>query len=446
MKNFNKLEPSTFPRILFLTSSAFNNVTGGGITFTNLFNGWPSNSIATVHNDTVPVKSNVCNHYFSLSEREIHRWGWFRYIPLGRRSNEISVGSFSKPQTGSLYRILRQIKTWLFGDGIPQGTVLTTELEDWILNFQPTLLFTLLGSNEMMELAEKLRVRFDLPLVVHIMDDWPSVIYRGGLFSPLQRLKKDRLIQHLMQVAVARFAICQEMAEAYEIRYKVQFQWFHNAIDVFLWHRFAKNSLTVGIPIRVAYIGTILPFAQLESLLDCCSAIQSLNNEGLQIQMEIYSPQYAVDEFRERLVVGNAITLKDTIFEDEIFFQTLQAVDILVLPVNFDLYTIKYIRYSMPTKVPAYLTVGTPILAYGPAEIAQISYAIKSGWGMAVTKRNMGELKSAFKRLATDEKFRSVLSTRAQQAASIHHDARVVRENFQAALVAASSIKPILAN
>jgi glycosyltransferase involved in cell wall biosynthesis len=125
--------------------------------------------------------------------------------------------------------------------------------------------------------------------------------------------------------------------------------------------------------------------------------------------------------------------------DDKEFFRTLQAVDILVLPVNFDSYTVKYIRYSMPTKVPAYLTVGTPILAYGPAEVAQISYAKKAGWGMPVTKRDLGELKMALKRLATDSQLRQELSARARQMASIHHDARVVRKQFQEALVAAST-------
>jgi hypothetical protein len=101
--------------------------------------------------------------------------------------------------------------------------------------------------------------------------------------------------------------------------------------------------------------------------------------------MEIYSPSHATEQYREQLVVGTAIRLQDTISDDEVFFHTLQYVDILVLPVSFDEHTIQYIRYSMPTKVPAYLAVGTPILVYGPAEVAQVSYAKKAGWGMPVT-------------------------------------------------------------
>jgi glycosyltransferase involved in cell wall biosynthesis len=291
----------------------------------------------------------------------------------------------------------------------------------------------------MMDLVDKLRVRFNLPLVIHIMDDWPSVIYRGGVFSFIQRWKKDRLLQKLMNVAAARFAIGKDMAVAYENRYKNSFLWFQNAIDISSWQRFVKNPGTVGLPIRVAYIGSVFPNAQLESLIDCCDAIQTLNDEGFPIRLEIYSPSCSAEPFRDRLVVGNAVTLQDTISDDDAFFRTLQALDVLVLPVNFDSYTVQYIRYSMPTKVPAYLTVGTPILAYGPAEVAQISCAIRDGWGLPVTSRNQEDLKLALKRLSTDMKLRQDLSARARHIAATQHDARRVREKFQEALIAVST-------
>lgn len=426
-------------RVLILTSSAFNKITGGGITSSNLFSGWPKEAIATVHNDPVPVTYDICDRYFKLSTSEVHRWGWLRHVPLGRPAPAQTTAFRAKNNRSLTSGILKAFKAWLFGDGIPEQVHLTAALDAWIAAFRPTVLYTVLGSNAMMELAEKLRVRYHLPLVVHIMDDWPSTIYRGGLLSFLQRRKKDRLLQHLMNVAAGRFAICQDMAEAYEVRYKKPFQWFQNAIDVAAVQRFVKNPLMVGSPIRVAYLGSVFPNAQLQSLIDCCNAVQSLNNEGFPIRMEIYSPSHATEQYRERLVVGAAISLQDTIGDDEVFFRTLQDVDILLLPVNFDAYTIQYIRYSMPTKVPAYLAVGTPILVYGPAEVAQVSYAKKAGWGMPVTVRDMNVLKLAFKRLATDMQLRQDLAGRARQMAAAHHDARVVRARFQAALASASA-------
>lgn len=426
-------------RVLFLTPAAFNKTTGGGITFSNLFASWPIESIATVHNDPVPVTRDVCNQYFRLTEREIHRWGWLRHISVGKPSATVAASPPESPIRGRTFSFLKTAKAWVFGDGIPEETHLTPELESWIAAFRPTVLYTILGSNAMMELTERLRVRFRLPLVVHIMDDWVSMVYRGGLLSPWQRRKKERLFQHLMDVSVARFAICEDMAEAYRRRYGQSFVPFQNTIDVGLWQRFEKDPRVVGSPVRVAYIGSVLPFAQLDSLIDCCTAIQALNDEGFPIRLEIYSPSHLAEKYREQFVTGAAITLHDTIEDNNVFFATLRDVDILLLPVNFDHYTIEFIRYSMPTKIPAYLTVGTPILAYGPGEVAQISYAARVGWGMTVTRRDIVQLKQALRRLSTDTSLRAVLSARARSIAAERHDAHVVRSEFQAALTNAST-------
>jgi hypothetical protein len=428
-------------RVLFLTSAAFNKTTGGGITFTNLFAGWPKDALATVHNDTVPVTYETCDRYYRLSEREIHRWGWLRHIPLGKPADDATTSASIGARPGLAFRLLKTIKKWVFGDAIPETTELSSELESWIADFRPSVLYTILGSNAMMELAERIRVRFDLPLVVHIMDDWASVLYRGGLLSVIQRSKKNRLMQHLMDVATVRMAICDAMAIAYQERYGQPFVAFQNTIDIAAWNDYVKLPEVVGHPVRVAYIGSILPFAQLDSLEDICHAVQRLYDEGFAIRLEIYSPTFASSKYKDRLLVGAAVTLQDTIQDDALFFNTLQAVDVLVLPVNFDNYTVDYIRYSMPTKVPAYLAIGTPVLAYGPSEVAQITYAESAGWGLTVTQRSQTMLCEALRTLATDTALRIRLHQQARRTAHACHDSKAVRTRFQILLAEAGVTK-----
>ena len=432
------MESKIQPRLLLLTPEAFNKVTGAGITFSNLFAGWPKDEIAVIHRDVVPVTEDICARYYRLTDREVHWWGWLRYITTANLFGVSQKDLTARQHRGWLKSALKPIKMLIFGDGIPEQVHLTPELETWIKEFSPTAIYTILGSNAMMELAERLRVRFRLPLVIHIMDDWVSVLYRGGLLSPWQSKKKERLFRHMTEVATARFAICDEMAEAYCQRYGQIFQSFQNAIDVDAWQQFRKNPVVVGSSVRIAYIGSIFPNAQLKSLRDICNAVQELHDEHFPISLEIYSPRHLAEQYREQLVIGTAISLYDTISDDISFFSTLQAVDILVLPVNFDRDTIEFIRYSMPTKVPAYLAVGTPILAYGPADVAQIAYAIKSGWAMTVTAPDMEQLKQAFRTLATDMTVRERISGCARAAAAGKHDAKYVRLGFQSALALAS--------
>ena len=432
------VESKIQPRVLLLTPEAFNKVTGAGITFSNLFAGWSKDAIAVIHRDVEPVTEDICARYYRLTNREVHWWGWLRHIATANLYGVSQKDLTARQQGGWFKSALKLIKTLIFGDGVPEQTHLTPELEAWIKEFSPTVIYTILGSNAMMELAECLRVRFRLPLVIHIMDDWVSVLYRGGLLSPWQSKKKERLFRHLTEVATARFAICDKMAEAYRQRYGQIFQSFQNTIDMGAWQQFRNNPFVVGSPVRIAYIGSVFPKAQLMSLRDICNAVQELNDECFPITLEIYSPRHLTELYREQLVVGTAISLCDNILDDISFFSTMQAVDILVLPVNFDRDTIEFIRYSMPTKVPAYLSVGTPILAYGPADVAQIAYARESGWAITVTVPDMEQLKQAIITLATDLTVRERISGCALAAAALKHDAKYVRLGFQSELALAS--------
>jgi glycosyltransferase involved in cell wall biosynthesis len=105
-----------------------------------------------------------------------------------------------------------------------------------------------------------------------------------------------------------------------------------------------------------------------------------------------------------------------------------------VLPVNFDDESVRLIRYSMPTKLPAYLASGTPILAYGPRGVAQIDDAARHGWGLVVAERGEGTLRDALTRIAGDLPLRRDLSRHARSLAEARHDVRKVRAAFQAAI------------
>lgn len=422
------------PRLLFLTAAAFNKVTGGGVTFTNLFAGWPQDRIATVHNDMTPVSMDVCTRYYRLGVGEIHKRGLLRYLkptPL----SESSCHAHSVATRRSILRTMAMsAKAVLFGNAVPDAGRLTPELESWVATYKPDVLYTILGTNAMMDLAKALCERFNIPLVIHLMDDWPSVTYRGGLLAWFSRRRMQKSLQHLIRIADTRMAICEDMASEYERRYGAPFLSFQNAIDVKKWQAHVKRRLVIEKQARLLYIGSILPEAQLDALTDCCVAVAKLRSEGMDVVLDIYSTLSYAQRYREQLVVDDAIRLHDAITEDEEVFRRLAEADILLLPVNFDSKTVRYIRYSMPTKVPAYLSSGTPILVYGSADTAQVKYAQKAGWGHVVSERGQVRVATAIRKLASDIDLRERLSCAARAAALKNHDASRVCVLFQTAL------------
>ncbi len=82
-----------FPRVLIF-GQPFNNFTGGGITLTNLFKGWPKDKIAVTYlgHGLQSVTTDVCDIYYQLGKDE-HKWKFpfnliQRKFPSGLKSFE----------------------------------------------------------------------------------------------------------------------------------------------------------------------------------------------------------------------------------------------------------------------------------------------------------------------------------------------------------------------
>jgi len=423
-----------FPRILFVTPVAFNPYTGGGATFSSLFRGWPKDRLATIHNDPTRTSDDVCELYFKLTFRELDLVPPFNMIRRSTRADGIAAvanGNNDLPHVQQLRSLAKdRLRLFLFGDSLPETSQLTPKLERWISNYKPEVLYTILGGNGMMSLIEKIRVQFKLPLVVHIMDDWASSAHRHGIFAPVEYWRMHRWLKHFFTIATASFGISPAMCEAYAERYGRPFTAFQYALEMDRWAGIEKSNLTAADPPELLYVGSIFREAQLDSLVDCAKAVAELNNGGFAARLNIITSENNAHQFGRTLELHPNIRVLPPIPEERQYFATLAAADVLLLPVNFDQHSIDFVRYSMPTKIPAYLKSGTPVLIYGPAETAQARYAIDDGWGYAVKQRSLGELKDAMKRIIRDMEIRERLSAAARVAA-LNHDASAVRSEFQ---------------
>ena len=423
------------PRVLFVTSAAFNGITGGGITFSNLFRGWPQDRLFTVTNDPVPVSFDVCRHYYRLGSAEIGRWP---HLTGGTPGHVVKEQEEAEPPAPDMARggLLPKIRKLLVGAPWPDHARLTPQLSQYIEQARPQLIYTILGTIGMTDLVRQIRDRFHLPVAVHLMDDYAATFYRGGLLSPLVRGVMTRLLDDVVRKANLRLAIGDAMAAEYEMRWHKPFTAIQNAVDVSAITPVdpARDTLS---PMRLAYIGSIFTYAQAQSLADIAQSVARLAAGGRAVALDVYSPLHLAEPFRASLEIHPAIRLHDTIRDDAAFFARLVEVDALVLPVNFDTASVDYIRLSMPTKVPAYLASGTPILAYGPLETAQIAHAERERWGLVVERRDPGLLDQAIVALARDNGLRRALSERARAVAS-RHDVRHVRGQFQDLLVQAA--------
>ena len=428
-------ESTDLPKVLFVTSHAFNHTTGGGVTFSNLFSGWPKDRLATLHNDPLPPETDVCENYFKISSNELGKWGPFRLLqsPPQIRSAPQQIAMAETPPFRS--GLLTQARSLVFGvNEFPETAKLSPELEAWIDDFAPQVLYTILGGNGFMDLVELIRVRFNLPLVVHIMDDWRTNSHAKGLLAPLRKQKMHRQLNHFMTVASHCMGISDTMCAAYGAEYNRPFETFHNGIETKTGNVRPAADKKPGEPFKIFYGGAVLPFAQLQSIIDVCEATARLNDQGQPVRFDIFCPPAMTDPHREKLLTCDAVHLHPPLPRREDYLATLHDADLLLLPVNFSDETIKFIHYSMPTKVPEMMQSGVPVLVYGPAGVAQVDYACEHGWGYPVTERGVENVAAAIKKLMTEAPLRQQLTAKARQLAEDRHDIKTVRAQFRAAL------------
>lgn len=422
-----------FPKVLFLTPCAFNYINGGGITFSNLFRGWPKDRLATITHDLVPVSMEVCENYYHLTNHE------FSYVfPLSLAFKP----KLYMPTTGSLEIIstnspskMVQIKRKILGNaGLPAKGQLSQDLKKWITNYKPDVIYTILGSLPVMDLVLKVSQQFNLPIVTHLMDEGVVDPKFTGFFSEIVNYRYKNILDKIVKNSSIRMGICKKMAEAYSHRFGVKFSYFHNGI---MANKIQKMNTNKDRPI-ICYTGSILPQAQLESLKEMALLIAKLADYKMDIELHIYTPDFHSCYLKTSEFSHPNVILKPTIIDDELYLKTLNQSSVLFLPVNFDAHSIHFIKYSMPTKVPSYLASGTPILVYGPQGVAQVDYALEEGWAKVVSQKDSQLLEESLKDMLAKDELNQSLVAIAHACVLKNHDLEKIRSKFWEKLIEAS--------
>jgi len=305
----------------------------------------------------------------------------------------------------------------------------------WLAAFAPQITYTHLGDLAYLRLTGLVAGRTGCAVAVHLMDNWIDTRYRRGVFAPFLRWRMKQLLALTFRRASARLCVSERMASAYSARFDLPFAAFHNVLETGPWLIESKKDWTCGGTFTILYSGSI-EANQSDALADCAAAVAQLHAGGLSIELRIHTPAFYAARWRARLE-RPGVTLREPLLNREVAQRLAQA-DLLLLAVNFDGTSEQYFRYSMPTKLPAYMLSGCPILVYGPPGIESAIYAREGGWAQVVDTPGVAGVAEALKALRHDSTRRRALGVKARETACRDHDAAVHRPRFQASLIEAA--------
>jgi glycosyltransferase involved in cell wall biosynthesis len=429
-----------YPKVLIVGQS-FNKKSGGGVTISNLFTGWPQDRLAVASNANLfnDLDTSVCNTYYQLGyNNKLHPFPLNIILPkikcgiIPAAVNNYAADKLQPVKSGK-YKVIYEVLTALlhfFGlYNVFYKLKITPEFALWLKQYNPDVIYTQLASLELIKFTEDIHELTGKPVAIHMMDDWPLTINKPGVFYRYWQNTIDKTFRKLISKSAILMSIGDAMTDEYKQRYSRTFIPFHNPIDINYWKPKTAKDYTAKDKFTILYAGRI-GFGIENSIADIAGAVNEIAKTNSDIVFEIQTGE--VEELN-KLVTQN----EHVKWVKPIAYSALPAkfsrVDLLLLPQDFDDNSVKFLKYSFPTKVSEYMISGTPILVYGDIRTGLTQYALKEKWSYVVTENSKAALCRALTDLYNDVDLRSKLAAKAQQIAIEREDAITVRENFRKA-------------
>ena len=424
------------PKVLII-GQTFNSITGGGITQSNLFSGWDKDKLAVACTAHLLIDSdrNICNNYYQLGRNE-HSW----IFPFNFLQREFSSGLLKEEKSDSTNLAKPKnnlLRSKLVGNVFYPfirytGLIhciskirLSREFCNFLDQFNPDVIYAQGQDRERILFTLMVHAYLKKPLIFHMMDDWPSTISDKGLFKKYWHNKIDHDFRILLDNASLLMGVSDAMANEYKIRYNKTFITFHNPININFWKEYQKIDYNLSSSPTILYAGRVGLGIQ-SSLETIAKAVHTVNRElNTSIKFILQTAEEPVwINLYPCVYHRNFVSYNDL---PRLFSES----DILLLPYDFSLESIKYIKYSMPTKAPEYMMSGTPILVFAPAGTAIVKYAKEYKWAKVITENSISEISETIRQLIENKVLRQQIAHNAMKIAEKNYNSINVTNHFR---------------
>ncbi|MDD5198744.1 MAG: hypothetical protein PHC88_02995 [Terrimicrobiaceae bacterium] len=294
------------------------------------------------------------------------------------------------------------------------------DFDPQVIYFRPTE-----SPPEFVELGWELVQRLGVPVITHIMDDWPE---RLRLENPALHARVDPTLRELLRRSDARLSISDAMSAAYRERYGFDFTPVANGIDPADWppvDRYRER----GEPLVIRYCGGLTEDMSLAAVEMLARAVGELGAE-LPIRFEIYALPAALKIAQARFREFRGVEVLPSV-EQADYPGLLSSAGAVLIAYNFDDRTRAYTQFSMANKLPECLASGAPLIVIGPDTIATVRRARELGAAVVVAQPDPDALDDALRRLAQEPAIFRERALAARKRALAELDVEGSRRIFQ---------------
>lgn len=415
------MDKTTLPKVLVVSTNVWRDNTGIN-TLIEFFKCWDPERIAQIYTKSALPRTVVCNHFFRISENAVMKSVLKRNTITGSvvyneadssgqdsqaAAEEQKMYSTYKGKVRELLALCREI-VWKFGKWK------TAELDRFIDEFDADVLFIPIYPTIYMGRIQKyIMERTQKPVVSYLADD--NYTYKSTHKDPLSLLHRcilRKYVKYIVAHSAKLMVIAPKQKEEYDRIFGVDSAVMTKGID---FEPFEPYQ--VGKPIKMVYTGKLI-IGRWKSLAAIADAFESINRDGMKIELDIYTTDSLTDE-QNRLLNRNGCSVKGSLTLEQV--KTVQKnADILVFVESLEKKFKNTARLSFSTKITDYLKSGKCIFAIGDKEIAPIDYFER--YDSAVTATSYDQIAEKLAELVNTPDLVLKYATKAYSCGVEHHE------------------------
>ena len=365
---------NSYPKVLIVSHNVFSESGNMGRTMADMFSSFPSENLAQIFFHSEVPTLRCCKRYYRVTDKNalksvLSRKSGFKIytesdIEEGRKTSRTDHGlaariyQYARRRTPIVYflrDLMWKLSYWH-----------TEELDQWIQEFQPDVLFFASGDYVFpYRIVHELSIKHPLPIVMWCCDDYYLSLKKNASF--LYRFNKKHLLKWAHRIAEksnAMITISDKMQKDYA-------ELFGKAVDVMrISSKVKENPVPYEQRSGIVYAGN-LGVDRLSILLETGKALKKAKLKDYSL-IDVYSGEKDPEKLK-LLTEENGICFHGAVAQGKLA-EVLSSARYLLHVESFHKDAILRTRYSLSTKIGDSLTSGGVILAYGPSDISSMEY------------------------------------------------------------------------
>ena len=357
--------------ILIISMNPLDNNLNNGKTLVSFFKKYRKKNLAQLYFSEMLPNSNVCDNYFKISDKDM-LWYRFNRAPIcGSRVMDNNDYIKEKVKQSEVANIKKTDLIRLFREFVWDDSWKSQRLFEWLDDFNPQIIFFVAGDVVYShKICLYIRRKYNTKLAVFVTDDYILPRNTISLFWWVRRNYVLKYMRRTVKIADLFITISEDMRQTY---YNLFQKDSFVAANLSESMKIDGNITPKRNYIEIVYTGG-LHLGRDKSLKRLAIALQNINSKyNITTKLKIYSAQKLSEKQKKYLTIDNVSSFEGLV-EGDALKKVLNNADFLVHVESFKKKYRDSTRLSLSTKIPEYLSVGKPIIAIGPQEIASMRY------------------------------------------------------------------------